>query len=194
MVERKGTKQLIAESFMELVQQRGVRNVTVGEVAENCGISHRTFYYHFADKFELIEFVYETALRKAIEHWGSYRDVLLKSTELISEMGGYVTNAAEFVQGVPDPIERMAAKSVEVYRELFEQHDAAALFTEKLEFELYYYNYLTIKAHVDWQDSGEPTSKETIADCILACMPQDLEPLLNGKLFQETPDIASENR
>ena len=184
MIQRKGTKQLIAESFMELVRERGVRNVTVGDVAANCGISPRTFYYHFTDKFALLEYVHETAIRSAVEHWGDFRNLLLESTYIIAERGSYAINATEFVQGVPNPIERMARRNTAVYRDIIIEHGFNGDFTERLESILYYYNFMVVKMLTDWEAAGENIPNEELVDRIMAFMPAELDPLLNSELFK----------
>ena len=50
MVKRTSTKELIAQSLVELGEAQPVDKITVQDIADNCSVSKRTFYYHFADK------------------------------------------------------------------------------------------------------------------------------------------------
>lgn len=43
------TKQAIKSSFLKLLNERPLSQVTVKAIVENCGINRNTFYYHFAD-------------------------------------------------------------------------------------------------------------------------------------------------
>ena len=43
------TKQAIKASFLKLLNERPLSQVTVKSIVEDCGINRNTFYYHFAD-------------------------------------------------------------------------------------------------------------------------------------------------
>ena len=48
------TKAALSKALIELSQEMSVNKITVGDVAERCGVSRHTFYYHFTDLFDLI--------------------------------------------------------------------------------------------------------------------------------------------
>lgn len=58
MIERKTTKELILSSLYDLLREKPYEKVTVSAIVKNCGISQRTFYNHFKDKHELMEWSY----------------------------------------------------------------------------------------------------------------------------------------
>ena len=60
-------KMLIAEHFDALVRQRGIDKVTVKAVIEDCGISRQTFYYHFKDLMDLLEWHAQRMTERMIE-------------------------------------------------------------------------------------------------------------------------------
>ena len=43
------TKQAIKNSFLKLLNDRPLNQVTVKAIVEDCGINRNTFYYHFTD-------------------------------------------------------------------------------------------------------------------------------------------------
>ena len=43
------TKQAIKNSFLKLLNERPLNQVTVKAIVDDCGINRNTFYYHFAD-------------------------------------------------------------------------------------------------------------------------------------------------
>lgn len=57
------TKERLMESVLELLEQRPITEISVGDIAENAGLSSRTFYNHFQDKHELVGYSY----RKTVE-------------------------------------------------------------------------------------------------------------------------------
>lgn len=60
-------KAAIAESFNSLVRQRGIDKVTVKAVIEDCGISRQTFYYHFQDIMDVVEWCARQDVERMVE-------------------------------------------------------------------------------------------------------------------------------
>lgn len=50
-------KDQIADIFLELVRKKSVDKITVRDIVEKCGITRQSFYYHFSDIFNLIEWI-----------------------------------------------------------------------------------------------------------------------------------------
>lgn len=50
-------KEQIADAFLTLAEQRHIDKITVKALANYCGISRASFYYHFQDILELIEWI-----------------------------------------------------------------------------------------------------------------------------------------
>lgn len=49
------TKEAIHLALRDLLQEKKLDDITVTEVVERCGISRQTFYYHFRDLYEVVE-------------------------------------------------------------------------------------------------------------------------------------------
>ncbi len=60
-------KDRIADTLMALVRQYGLDRVTVRQLVEACGISRQTFYYHFQDLMEALEWAVERRTRQVLE-------------------------------------------------------------------------------------------------------------------------------
>ena len=48
---------LLAESFKELVYKRPIEKITIKEITDKAGVIRPTFYNHFQDKYELLEWI-----------------------------------------------------------------------------------------------------------------------------------------
>ena len=53
MIRKKTSAELLAASLIELLESYPFEKITVSQIASNCGIAKRTFYYHFRDKYDL---------------------------------------------------------------------------------------------------------------------------------------------
>ncbi|MGX8708695.1 MAG: TetR/AcrR family transcriptional regulator [bacterium] len=56
------TLTFIRNSFIELMDEKGFRNLTVNDIADKAMISRSTFYLHYADKYELLNKVTDEAI------------------------------------------------------------------------------------------------------------------------------------
>lgn len=49
----------ILEAAYELLEKSNLESITVQQIVERCGISRKTFYNHFSDKYAVFEWSYE---------------------------------------------------------------------------------------------------------------------------------------
>ena len=52
----------LAESLKQLAQNRPLEKITIKEITDKAGVIRPTFYNHFQDKYELIEWIIMTEL------------------------------------------------------------------------------------------------------------------------------------
>jgi len=66
VLSRNGTEIMLAESFKELVLRQPIEKITIKEITEKAGVIRPTFYNHFQDKYELLEWIILTDLLEPI--------------------------------------------------------------------------------------------------------------------------------
>ena len=49
------TKRAMVASLKNLLLKKPLNKITISDITEECGVNRMTFYYHFQDVFELIE-------------------------------------------------------------------------------------------------------------------------------------------
>ncbi len=59
-------KQYFKESLRELCYRKSFDNITVRNIADNCGMSTRTFYNHFRDKRDLVLWMFTSKFEEYI--------------------------------------------------------------------------------------------------------------------------------
>lgn len=59
---KKSVDYLLAESFKELVSKHPIEKITIKEITDKAGVIRPTFYNHFQDKYELLEWIIKTEL------------------------------------------------------------------------------------------------------------------------------------
>lgn len=71
---------LLAESFKELACQQAIEKITIKEITDKAGVIRPTFYNHFQDKYELLEWIIRTRIlepTKPLIHAGMTDEALL---------------------------------------------------------------------------------------------------------------------
>ncbi|QAT43960.1 TetR/AcrR family transcriptional regulator C-terminal domain-containing protein [Aminipila luticellarii] len=51
------TKNLMADSLKKLMAQKPLNKISVREIVEGCGVNRQTFYYHFQDIYDLLQWI-----------------------------------------------------------------------------------------------------------------------------------------
>lgn len=51
------TKRALEQSLKNLLLKKPLNKITVSDITEDCGINRMTFYYHFKDIYDLVEWV-----------------------------------------------------------------------------------------------------------------------------------------
>ncbi len=58
MPDTSSTKMALAASMKQLMEKKDFSKISVGEICETCGINRKSFYYHFRDKYDLVNWIY----------------------------------------------------------------------------------------------------------------------------------------
>lgn len=66
------TKQALEASLKNLLLQKPLNKITINDIAEDCGISRMTFYYHFKDIYDLVEWACVEDAARALEGKKTY--------------------------------------------------------------------------------------------------------------------------
>ena len=75
------TKKAIAFALKDLLSEKPLDKITINDIAEKAEINRQTFYYHFDDVYDLLEWVFEEDANHVLpeevvfEHW--QQDVLI---------------------------------------------------------------------------------------------------------------------
>jgi len=90
------TKRAMAESLKKLLAKKSLDKVTVGDIVEDCGVNRQTFYYHFHDIFDLVEWIFDEEAGQIVG------EVVTKDDwrEQFLQMFNYLTDNAQLVLNV----------------------------------------------------------------------------------------------
>lgn len=61
------TKKALAQSLKELMRKQPFAKISVADICEGCGMSRKSFYYHFKDKYDLVNWIFDMEFIRSIQ-------------------------------------------------------------------------------------------------------------------------------
>lgn len=86
------TKKRIAKAFKSLLKDRDFDKISVVDIMDLAGIRRQTFYNHFLDKYELLDWIFETELQEQVTDNLTY----ISGVQLLEEVCRYMDSHRYF--------------------------------------------------------------------------------------------------
>lgn len=67
MADSNITKRALAESLKGLMQEAPFEKISIGDICDGCEMNRKSFYYHFTDKYDLVNWIYDFEFYKLSE-------------------------------------------------------------------------------------------------------------------------------
>ena len=71
------TRKAIMKCTLELAGKKSLKKITVKDIADECGITRSTFYYHFSDIYDVLDGVVQTKIDEFNEEYNGEMDKVL---------------------------------------------------------------------------------------------------------------------
>ncbi len=68
MADSNITKRALAASLKELMVDQPFEKINVAQICERCNMNRKSFYYHFKDKYDLINWIFDTEFIELLKH------------------------------------------------------------------------------------------------------------------------------
>ncbi len=94
------TKRALETSLKNLLLQKPLDKITINDIAEDCGISRMTFYYHFKDIYDLVEWTcVEDATRalKGKKTYDTWQEGFLNIFQAVQDNKPFIMNVYHVV-------------------------------------------------------------------------------------------------
>lgn len=62
MADSNITKKALASAFKGLMEEVPFEKINIASICEKCGMNRKSFYYHFKDKYDLINWIFDTEI------------------------------------------------------------------------------------------------------------------------------------
>ena len=109
-------KELIAEAALRLVRSGAHRRITVKDIVEECHITRQTFYYHFADVLDLLDWIIRRDMKSLLARCLEEQDpekVIRMFFQFVLERKPLFRNGAN--EGYREALERILVENMRRY-------------------------------------------------------------------------------
>ncbi len=147
------TKRALEQSLKNLLLKKPLTKITVGDITEDCGISRMTFYYHFKDIYDLVEWSCLEDARRALDEkktGDTWQQGLLQIFEAVQENKPFILNVYRCVHR--EQVEKYLQPLVDrlVLGVLDEEAAHRRVREEDRQFIAQVYAYILIGVMLDW--------------------------------------------
>lgn len=66
MAESLTTKKALANALKELLKTQPLEKISITEISEKCSLNRKSFYYHFSDKYDLVNWIFDSEFLDSI--------------------------------------------------------------------------------------------------------------------------------
>ena len=66
------TKQALANSLKSLLQKKTLNKITIKDIVDDCGVNRQTFYYHFQDVYDLVDWIFHHDFERLLKDYSDY--------------------------------------------------------------------------------------------------------------------------
>ena len=159
------TKRALAASLKKLLAQKPLSKITIADITEDCGINRMTFYYHFQDIYDLIDWICQEEGGRALQGRKDYRTW---QEGFVALCRAVVENRA-FIEGVYHSVQREQIETY-LYRMVYgllirvveELSGPYSISREDQEYITHFYKYAFVGVMLDWVRRGMKESPEEV--------------------------------
>ena len=171
MADSNITKHALAQALKELLRDRSLEKISVGSICEACGMNRKSFYYHFKDIYDLVEWsCLEDATRALAgkKTYSTWTEGLLQIFEVVYENKPFIMNAYRCISR--EQIENFLFQlTSDLIMGVVKEQEQAANTTipdKDKRFIADFYKYSFVGIMLDWIKQGMKEDYEEIARMI----------------------------
>lgn len=180
------TKRALEQSLKNLLLKKPITKITINDIAEDCGINRMTFYYHFKDIYDLVEWSCLEDAKKALEEkktHDTWETGFLQIFEAVKENKPFIMNVYNYID----------QKQVELYLTplvdnllmdvIEEESKSISVRDEDKAFIARIYGYIFIGIMLDWIKEDMNEDPQMIVDKLSILIKGSISSALNRFKF-----------
>lgn len=181
-VKRTDTRRLLAESLLDLTSKEPFDKVTIADITSNCGVSTRTFYNHFEDKYALMTWIFtennQRSFDQTIGQGQDFRAYSMACSVSFIQYGAFWQNLARTTHSLYSIMRVIRRELLALFtRHLREQMGVDEL-DPHMAFSLAHFLQLNCEALFEWHANDMKVPLEELSRWVIDDMPPCLRPWL----------------
>ena len=147
------TKRALERSLKNLLLKKPLSKITISDLTEDCGMNRMTFYYHFKDIYDLVEWTCLTDAKRALDEkktYDTWQQGFLQILEAVQANKPFIMNVYHCVHR--EQVEMYLRPLVEdlILNVVNEEAEGLNVRDEDKTFIVQAYSYIFIGIMLDW--------------------------------------------
>ena len=175
------TKKALAGALKKMMVIKPIDRITVNDLVETCGVSRQTFYYHFDDVYDLLEWVFEEDANANLPSevvYGNWKNDVVMWFKYLAENSTFVLNVynsnsrlymLRYIKGRLRQCIRSFSELVAEDRDVDRQD---------FEFIVEFYSNIVVGLISQWMDLGMQLPKEITTEKCLKVLDNSIENIM----------------
>ena len=167
------TKRALEASLKKLLLRKPLNKITINDITEDCGVNRMTFYYHFKDIYDLVDWILVEDATEALEghqDFETWSDAFRDMLEKVQANRVLVLNVYRSVSR--EQVEQYLYKMLDPLLRMFVERENIPVQEEDKQFIIDFYKYALVGMVLEW------IRKDMKTDPVL--LTQRLNKLLHG--------------
>ena len=161
------TKRALEQSLKNLLLKKPLTKITVGDITDDCGINRMTFYYHFKDIYDLVEWSCLEDAKRALDEkktYDTWQQGLLQIFKAVQENKPFILNVYRCVHR--EQVEKYLQPLVDqlLLNVINEEAAGITVRDEDKQFIAQVYSYMFIGLMLDWIKDNMREDPQTIVN------------------------------
>ena len=189
------TKRALEASLKNLLLQKPLSKITVTDITDDCGINRMTFYYHFKDIYDLIEWSCEEDASRALagkKTYDTWQQGLLQIFEAVLQNKPFILNVYRSVsrEQVENYLYRLTYDLLEGVVE--EQAQGMSVRPEDKAFIATVYKYAFVGLMLDWIKTDMKADPKVLVERLALVMHGNVRAALERLRTDKNPSNSAE--
>ena len=170
------TKRALEASLKELLRHKPLDKITVSDLTDHCGVNRMTFYYHFKDIYDLVDWILAEDAAKAMEGrrgFGTWSEAYLDVLRQLQDNKTLVLNVYRSVGR--EQVEQYLYKMLDPLLRMFVERENIPVQEEDKQFIIDFYKYGFVGMVLEWIRRDMKTEPAIMAERLNTMMQGDLK-------------------
>ena len=176
------TKRALEQSLKHLLLKKPLTKITINDIADDCGINRMTFYYHFKDIYDLVEWSCLEDAKRALDEnktYETWQQGFLHIFEAVQDNKPFILNVYRCVHR--EQVEKYLKPLTDglIMGVIDEQSTGITVRDEDKEFIARIYSYVFIGIMLDWIKGDMKEDPRLIIDKLALLIKDSVSDALN---------------